>query len=61
MEIPKKIGEYFIVGEKIGNGSFGDVHHGETCKGKKIAIKFERASKTYLKVETEVFFKYYIL
>lgn len=55
--IPKIIGNgVFVIGDKIGSGSFGDVYRAKTRNGKEIAIKFEplNASKKCLEKEIAV-------
>lgn len=57
MVFPKIIKDgMFTVGEKIGNGSFGDVFMATKQNGKMVAIKFEpqKAKKQYLGNEIEV-------
>lgn len=55
--IPKQIGDgIFVINEKIGAGSYGEVYKATMKNGKQVAIKFEAidTEKKYLEKEINV-------
>lgn len=58
--IPTQIkNNFFTIGEKLGNGAFGDVYKAKMQGGKDVAIKFENKDKKsrYLQNEIEIYRK----